>query len=137
MGFSHSHGEIRIFALDRIREVKILDTAFVYPKDFCPELFFDSSFGVIVMKDMKIEDVRLKVSALQANYLRSLPLHESQAETERNEDYSIFAMQIRPTWDFQQEILRNADEMEVLEPLWLRKEIAEIVKRMWNKYVED
>ena len=31
---------------------------------------------------------------------------------------------------------RNADEMEVLEPLWLRKEIAEIVKRMWNKYEE-
>lgn len=137
VGFSHSHGEIRIFALDRIREVKILDTAFVYPKDFCPELFFDSSFGVIVMKDMKIEDVRLKVSALQANYLRSLPLHESQAETERNEDYSIFAMQIRPTWDFQQEILRNADEMEILEPLWLRKEIAGVVKRMWDKYEED
>ena len=86
---------------------------------------------------MKIEDVRLKVSALQANYLRSLPLHESQAETERNEDYSIFAMQIRPTWDFQQEILRNADEMEILEPLWLRKEIAGVVKRMWDRYEED
>jgi len=27
--------------------------------------------------------------------------------------------------------------MEVLEPLWLRKEIAGKIKRMWNKYKED
>jgi hypothetical protein len=27
--------------------------------------------------------------------------------------------------------------MEVLEPLWLRKEIAGKIKRMWNKYKDD
>lgn len=26
------------------------------------------------------------------------------------------------------------DDMEVIEPMWLRKEIAGNVKRMWNKY---
>lgn len=61
-------------------------------------------------------------------------MHESQREIERNEKYSVFRMQVRPTFDFQQEILWNRDEIEVLKPLWLRKEIAGIVKRMWNKY---
>ena len=28
-------------------------------------------------------------------------------------------------------------EIEMLEPLWLRKEIAGKIKRMWNKYKED
>ena len=43
----------------------------------------------------------------------------------------------RPEYDFQQELLWNGEDMEVLEPLWLRKEIAGKIKRMWNKYNED
>ena len=44
---------------------------------------------------------------------------------------------VRPTFDFQQELLWNGEDLEVLEPLWLRREIAGKVKRMWNKYKED
>lgn len=38
------------------------------------------------------------------------------------------------TFDFQQELLWNGDALEVLEPKWLRKEMAGMVKRMWNNY---
>ena len=44
---------------------------------------------------------------------------------------------LRPTFDFQQEILWNGEDVEVLEPLWLRKEIAGKIMRMWNKYKND
>ena len=44
---------------------------------------------------------------------------------------------LRPTFDFQQEILWNGEDVEVLEPLWLRKEIAGKIKRMWNKYNKE
>ncbi|MCR4848899.1 MAG: WYL domain-containing protein [Bacteroidales bacterium] len=53
---------------------------------------------------------------------------------QRNDDYSIFILQVRPTFDFQQELLWNGDALEVLEPLWLRKEIAGKVKQIWNHY---
>ena len=79
----------------------------------------------------------LKVNAGQANYMRDLPMMENQKEVERNDEYSIFKIHVRPTFDFQQELLWNREELEVLEPLWLRKEIAGTVKRMWNKYKED
>lgn len=69
-----------------------------------------------------------------ANYIRDLKLHESQVEKERNDQYSIFELRVKPTFDFQQEILWNGEDMEVIEPMWLRKEIAGKVKRMWNKY---
>ena len=81
--------------------------------------------------------MKLKVSAGQANYIRDLMLHETQEEIEKNEVYSIFKYYLRPTFDFIQEILWNGEDMEVLEPLWLRKEIAGKIKRMWNKYSED
>ena len=80
----------------------------------------------------------MKVSAGQANYIRDLKMHESQEEIERNEEYSVFTFNLRPEFDFQQELFWNGEDMEeVLEPYWLRKEIAGKIKRMWNKYKED
>ena len=64
-------------------------------------------------------------------------MHETQNEIERNEEYSIFTFKLRPEFDFQQELLWNGEDIEVLEPLWLRKEIAGKIERMWNKYKED
>ena len=64
-------------------------------------------------------------------------MHESQEEIERNDEYSIFTLRLRPEYDFQQELLWNGEDMEVLEPQWLRKEIAGKIKRMWNKYNEN
>ncbi len=128
-----------VFCLDRIRDFRLSSHSFEYPEDFKPKEFFDGCFGVITEKSCKIEDVVLKVSAGQANYLRDLPMMpgEAQQETERTDGYSIFKLRVRPTFDFQQELLWNRDEMEVLEPLWLRKEMAGIIKRMWNKYKEE
>lgn len=125
---------IRIYSLDRIISLNLTNKKFTYPKDFDPKVYFRGSFGVILGYDCKIENVRLKVDASQANYLRSLPLHPSQEEVERHDDYSIFTLRLRPTFDFQQELLRNADALEVLEPQWLRDDMADKVHRMWARY---
>lgn len=130
-------GNDTIYCLDRIRSFRLSSHTFDYPKDFNPQAYFDGCFGIIAGTDCEIQKVRLKVSSSQANYLRDLPLHESQQETERTEEYSIFEYRLRPTFDFQQEILWNGEALEVLEPLWLREEIAAKIKRMWNKYNKE
>ena len=107
------------------------------PKDWDAEEYFKGCFGIIADHRMEVQTVKLKVSAGQANYIRDLALHESQKERERNEEHSIFTYRLRPTFDFQQELLWNGEDMEVLEPEWLRKEMAGRIKRMWNKYKED
>lgn len=134
VGLSFLDGGIRIFSLDRVIGMNHTEVSFCSPDNFTPEDYFNGCFGIIHIDDCAIENVKLKVSSRQANYLRSLPMHPSQQEVERTADYSIFTLQIRPTFDFQQELLWNADALEVLEPLWLRKEIAGIIKRMWNNY---
>lgn len=93
--------------------------------------------GVMPGDDCDMEKVKIKVSASQANYLRDLPLHKSQKEIKQTDEYSIFELYLRPTFDFQQELLWNGEYLEVLEPFWLRKEIAQKVRSMWNKYKED
>ena len=130
-------GNDTIYCLDRIHGFRLSSHSFEYPNEFNPQEYFDGCFGIIADKDCDIQKVRLKVSPGQANYLRDLPLHESQQEKDRTEEYSIFDYHLRPTFDFQQEILWNGEEIEVIEPLWLRKEIAGKIKRMWNKYNKE
>ena len=115
-------------------EAKTTEMPFKYPDDFCPEVYFGGCFGIIHDESCPLETVKMKVQAHQANYLRSLPLHPSQKELERTDEYSIFTVEVRPTFDFRQELLWNGDALEVLEPLGLRQEMADIVKQMLRHY---
>lgn len=122
---------IRIYGLDRIGGLSLTDQRFTYPDSFNPEKYFDGCIGVCF--DGEITNVVLKVDVNQANYLRSLPLHSSQKEKERHDDYSIFTLRVRPSFDFVQELLHNRDTIEVLEPKELRDELAQIAKNIWEK----
>ena len=128
------YDKVMIYALDRVHWLEVKDKSFKYPKNFIPEKFFDDSFGIIADQRIDVETVKIKVSAGQANYLRSLTLHQTQKEIERTDEYSIFTVRLRPTFDFRQEILSQGCDIEVLEPKWFRDEMAEIAKNMWNKY---
>jgi len=131
------YDKIMIYSLDRVKWLGLTDKSFKYPKNFYPEEFFDDCFGIIADQKVKVETVKLKVSAGQANYLRSLTLHQTQKEIERTDEYSIFTVRLRPTFDFRQEILSQGCDIEVLEPKWFRDEVVEISKHMWNKYKDD
>ena len=124
----------RIYALDRIMDLHKTEETFEMPKDWNAEEYFDGCFGIIADHKTEIQDVKLKVSAGQANYIRDLKLHDSQDEIEKNEEYSIFTYHLRPSYDFIQELLWHGGDMEVLEPQSLREDIASIIKRMNDKY---
>ena len=128
---------IWICALDRILSLQKTDKTFTMLKDWDVQAFFDGFIGVIRDEDYDKEIVKIKVNAKQANYLRDLKIHRSQQEAERNDEYSIFTYCLRPTFDFQQELLWNADKVEVLEPQWLRDEMADIIQKMLDLYKED
>lgn len=125
---------IWICALDRILSLQKTDQTFTMPREWNAEAYFDGFIGVIRDEDYDKEIVKIKVKAGQANYLRDLKIHCSQQEAECNNEYSIFTFYLRPTFDFQQELLWNADNMEVLSPQWLRDEMVDRIKEMLKLY---
>ena len=122
---------IWICALDRILSLQKTEMTFTMPKEWEAETYFDGFIGLIRDEDYDKEMVKLKVDAGQANYIRDLKIHEC------NSEYSIFTYCLRPTFDFQQELLWNADKVEVLEPQWLRDEMADTIQKMLNLYKEE
>lgn len=53
-----------------------------------------------MLANIKKGSIKLKVYGSQRYYLRTLPLHHSQVEMERHEDWSLFSLRLRPTLDF-------------------------------------
>jgi len=40
---------------------------------------------------------------------------------------------LKPTFDFQQELLSLGDDVEVLQPEWFRQEVKQVVENMVKK----
>ena len=109
--------KLRIYALDRIKALEPTKRKFKLPKKFDAAKFFEDYYGIIISdKDFDVEPVALKVDSWQSKYLRTLPLHHTQVETERNEEYSIFEYRLCPTFDFRQKLLSMGATVEVLAP---------------------
>ena len=123
--------KLRIHALDRIKALEPTERKFKLPKKFDAAEFFKDYYGIIINdKDFDVEPVALKVDSWQSKYLRTLPLHHTQVEVERNEEYSIFEYRLCPTFDFRQKILSMGEAVEVLAPQLLRDMIAKSVGYM-------
>ncbi len=126
--------KLRIYALDRVHTIQPTTKKFKLPDDFDVDAYFADCYGIIRGDDFPAQKIKLKVESYQANYVRALPLHFSQIETIKNENYSEFEYFIKPTFDFMQEILSMGESVVVLEPKVLRNEIIEISKKIALNY---
>ena len=118
--------KLRIYALDRIKALEPTDRKFKLPKKFDAAKFFEDYYGIIISdEEFDVCPVALKVDSWQSKYLRTLPLHHTQVEVERNDEYSIFEYYLCPTFDFRQKLLSMGDSVGVLAPMLLRTIIRE------------
>ncbi len=135
---SVTDGRLRIYSLDRIVSLQTTDHPFTLPDDFDPEAYFADSFGVVVDEKCAVERVKIRVQGIQRQYIRTLPLHASQKEVETAEDVSVFEFHLRPTLDFQQELLTHAvnaeEDIEVLGPQWLREHMQAIGQVLYQNH---
>lgn len=123
------HDSLRLYALDRMNNVKISDKSFKLPSDFSAEDYFARYFGMIIT-DGKIENVQLRTTDLRAKYLKSLPLHRTQKEIGTN----LFELNLVPTDDFINALRAMGPEIEVVSPDWLRKRLLQDAKDLVKKY---
>ena len=132
---------VRLYALDRINNAERSDKKFKLP-DSDPEETFKNIIGISIT-NAKVEHVVLKAykGELYGHrdcYLRSLPLHSSQKENlaKSNDKYAIFEYDIKPTYEFIQELLTMNNEVEIMEPISLRIRMKNTIDAMGKMYKE-
>ena len=124
VGRTTYYDQIRIYALDRILDIEVLDEKFKMPKDFNMNEFFEGCVGIIAYKEIPIQRVVIKAYAYSRKYLSTLPIHKSQREIDSDDDSTTYEYHVRPNYEFFQALLLQADQIEVLEPKSVQDEIC-------------
>lgn len=130
----YASDDIRVYALDRFASVKETDISFSWPDNFDASVFFENNFGVYVGGKEKAQKIVIRAYGSLVSFLRTLPLHHSQREVETHEAWSDFSYFLRPTYDFRQELLSQAEQLEVLEPADFRKQFQALLARAARRH---
>lgn len=127
--------EFRTFGLDRIITMQIKDSKFQFPQNIDPRKYFRDSFGVIVPdNNPKAEEILLKFTENQGEYIRTMPLHDSQEILEDNGDEMLVKVKLVPTYDFLMEILYHGELVKVIAPNHFAEKIKNRLKRAVSLY---
>ena len=123
LAYSPGLDKTMIYSLDRVHAIEPTKQKYKLPKGFNAEEYFKNTYGVTGM-DEEPEVIEICIDAMQANYLRTLPLHSSQEEIERNDDYSIFRFYMVPSYEFIQELRKYGSDVQVISPESVRTDFA-------------
>ncbi len=122
-----------VYALDRISCVRDTGRTFKMKKEFDVDKYFEGCCGVIT-SDEPVQRIVLLAYERLADYLRTLPLHESQREFEGDDGSALFEYRLKPTFEFYQLVLAQGDQVEVLEPQAVRDEMRNFAQNMLSYY---
>ncbi len=114
VGLKEAAHSIRTYALDRVKEMKILSRTFLLPPNITHASLFDNVIGVTSSK-APVRVVKLMTDPTQAKYFRALPFHASQQE-EIHDSYSIFTFRLKLNYELVHEILGLGSSVKVLQP---------------------
>lgn len=135
-GFDLEVKEFRTFGLDRMSALNISSIKFQFPQKTDARQHFKNSFGIIGASGMDSEQILLKLTDNQGNYVRTVPLHHSQKIVKEEGDTMWVSLDLVPTYDFQMELLTHGSRLEVLEPLSLRENMKTLLENMVANYRE-
>ena len=133
LAYSPDLDKTLIYSLDRVHAIEPTTQKYQIPKDFHAEAYFKNTYGVTGVED-EPEEIKICIDAMQANYLRTLPLHASQQEIERNDDYSIFRFYMVPSYEFLQELRKYGSDVQVISPESVRSEFAADAESLQSIY---
>ena len=127
-------GTVKNFGLERMNKVKILSDKIDDNIEFNYDDKYRFAFGIIVPTDEKPEKIVLSVTKKQAEYLQSLPLHESQEVIETKNNEVLIGLELFLTDDFISEILAMSRTVTIIEPKKLKDKVKSILKETLGKY---
>lgn len=135
LGYIKEKNDLRIIALDRFLDLKVLSNSFELPKEFDARKYFANVVGIYVNKDLPVTKVKIRAYGTQADYLRSTPLHNSQSEgRSKHGEFAEFTYRLCITPELISQLLAMGERVEVLEPKELKDKMKKMINDMFNFY---
>jgi len=123
VGYCLEREAVRVYGLDRVIDLEILEESFEMEKGFDVDELFATSFGIYLPEEAA-KTITFRTSATEAKYLRDLPIHSSQEEISSDGDSVVFSIFVCPNRNLIMEFCKYGDRLEVLSPESIRNEVA-------------
>lgn len=133
--WSEDDEQLQNFPIDRIVDVQHLSKDY-RPCDVDFEHYFDDIVGLTNYESNEIQTIKIRVDKKSVQYIRTKPLHRSQEELKEEQwgDSYFFRLKVKVNTELKMRLLSYSDAIEVIEPLFLRENLAEKVRNMANFY---
>jgi predicted DNA-binding transcriptional regulator YafY len=131
VGFCHRQAEIRLFRLNRIKKITLLDKSFEKKQDFSLSDFFKDSWELYQGKSV---GVRIKFRGIGAKVIESGQHHPSEKITKLKDGSLIYEVKVAGTEEIFRWVLRFGEDAKVLEPKELKEKIRLTVEKMKRVY---
>lgn len=133
VGYLAKKNDLRTFALDRIEHIAPCQTTYIANTFADSDLYFKDCIGINFMK-RNIEKVQLLFTPFQGNYVKTQHLHRSQEIIRDDNEGVLVELNIIINHELKMLIMSFGDQVKVLEPVSLAKEIADISRRVVKAY---
>lgn len=120
-------------ALDRIVKFSRANVSFIPNESIDFNEYFNDIIGVTIPEDHpEIENIILRFDSSRFPYVVNKPIHSSQIVID--EENFIIQLSVRPNKELEARIFSYGNQVEVLKPNWLRKQIALKFQEMAKMY---
>lgn len=132
-GYNKEYQSISNYPLDRIESILELGENFESSEINWMD-YFDDIIGVTKPEDAEIQVVKLKFSEKRINYVLTKPLHGTQKLDKTDEAGLTIQIEVMPNPELYQLILSFGEDVEVISPNEVRKEIIDKINVMKDIY---
>lgn len=131
IGYNHKKATIQNLALDRIIKVDTeLIEKFTLVSYFDKEYYFRSIIGVSRNEEVGIQKIVIETTPLQANYIKTKPIHESQNLEEETPTKSVFSYKLIPNFELESQLLSYGEHIKILAPESLKFKMKARYRKM-------
>ncbi len=132
VGHCYKEKDIRIFALDRINDIKLTGKNYCMPDDFNIESYLQKGWRIINYG--RPVNVKLKFSKEVARWVKRKKWHPTQKIEEQADGSLILRVTLRGPEEIKRWSYNWAPHCEILSPPELRKEAAGEIKKLARVY---
>lgn len=124
----------RLFAFDRMSNVRISTDKFKINKSFDASEYFNECFGVALNTSVPVQKVIIRAYINERYYLRDLPLHPTQRLVGEGDGYFDYEITMRPTEDFFGYLLSRSNFVKIISPSSLAEQLKGMAKSILDRY---
>lgn len=132
IAYCHLRQEVRIFALDRIREAALLEDTFKIDPKFDLESYLGSSIGI--ERGGTVEEVIVLFDSYQARWIQERKWHETQEVEIKPDGSLILRLKLSGLNEVKRWLLSFGAHAQILAPASLREEIYREARAMMSIY---